>query len=155
MTRRSRGRALSGEQVERHPHGSSCRQAVLHLGRHAHPRPRSGGIGVTADSELAVALEDVDDGRSNPRGGQILRFQSCGEAVVFVDEPAEQVPPANISRVDRDRLRGLSQRWASGSETPIRSCGEAVVLVDEPSEKIPPANLARVGRDRLSGRGEG
>src|SRR5664279_4614962 len=46
--------------------------------------------------------------------GSETRIRSCGGAVVLVDEPAEQVPPANISRVDRDRVRGLSQRWGQG-----------------------------------------
>jgi hypothetical protein len=44
------------------------------------------------------------------RGGQILRFQSRGEAVVFVDEPAEKVPPPNITRTDRDRVSSPGQR---------------------------------------------
>src|SRR5665811_994318 len=58
---------LSREQVKRHLHGSPCHEAVLHLVRHAQPRPRPGGICVTADLQLAFALEDVDDRRSSRR----------------------------------------------------------------------------------------
>ena len=39
-----------------------------------------------------------------PRGDQKPRFRSRGRPVALVDEPTEQVPPADIARVDRDRL---------------------------------------------------
>src|SRR5450759_2193909 len=44
--------------------------------------------------------------------GSETRIRSRGGAVVLVDESTEQVPPANIARVDRDRDRnpGFGQR---------------------------------------------
>src|SRR5664280_130434 len=44
--------------------------------------------------------------------GSETRIRSRRDAVVLVDEPTEQVPPANIARADRDRDgdRGFSQR---------------------------------------------
>ena len=36
--------------------------------------------------------------------------RSCGEAVVLVDEPIEQVAPPDIARVGRDRLPGRCER---------------------------------------------
>ena len=44
--------------------------------------------------------------------GSETRIRSCGEAVVLVDEPTEQIPPANILRADLDRLPGLCERWS-------------------------------------------
>ena len=42
--------------------------------------------------------------------GSETRIRSCGEAVVLVDESAEQVPAANIARADLDRLPGRCER---------------------------------------------
>jgi len=42
--------------------------------------------------------------------GSETRIRSCGEAVVFVDEPTEQVPSTNSVRTDRDRDQGFGQR---------------------------------------------
>jgi hypothetical protein len=44
--------------------------------------------------------------------GSETRIRSRRGGVVLVDEPAEQVPPANIARADRDRDgdRGFGQR---------------------------------------------
>jgi cadmium resistance protein CadD (predicted permease) len=44
--------------------------------------------------------------------GSETPIRSRRGAVILVDEPAEQVPPANIARVDRDRDRnpGFGQR---------------------------------------------
>lgn len=35
-------------------------------------------------------------------------------AMVLVDEPAEQIPPANIARTDGDRVPRFGQRWGQG-----------------------------------------
>ena len=35
--------------------------------------------------------------------GSETRIRSCGEAVVLVDEPAEEIPPTNVARADLDR----------------------------------------------------
>jgi hypothetical protein len=50
-------------------------------------------------------------GRGSPWGSE-TRIRSRGGAVVLVDQPTEQVQPANIARVDRDRDRnpGFGQR---------------------------------------------
>ena len=34
--------------------------------------------------------------------------------MVLVDEPAEQIPPANFARTDGDRVPGFGQRWGQG-----------------------------------------
>ena len=47
--------------------------------------------------------------------GSETRIRSCGEAVVLVDKPAEQVPAANIARTDRDRLPGRCERWSEAN----------------------------------------
>ena len=49
-----------------------------------------------------VAPVGINPGRDPWRSEPPIR--SCGHPVVLVDEPAEQVPPADIARVDRDRL---------------------------------------------------
>ena len=46
--------------------------------------------------------------------GSETRIRSCGEAVVLMDETAEQIPPANIVRTDLDRLPGRCDRWGQG-----------------------------------------
>ena len=46
-----------------------------------------------------------------PRGSE-TRIRSCGEAVVLVDQPTEQVQVANVARADLDRLRGRCERWS-------------------------------------------
>ncbi len=45
------------------------------------------------------------------RGGRKPRFDHAASPVVLVDEPAEQVPPANISRAHRHRVPGFCERW--------------------------------------------
>jgi hypothetical protein len=49
--------------------------------------------------------------------GSETRIRSCGGAVVLVDEPAEQIPPTNVARTDRDRVRrfGSSRGEAKGA----------------------------------------
>ena len=59
--------------------------------------------------------------------GSETRIRSCGGAVVLVDEPAEQIPPANISRADGDRLRSRCER-GSKAERAMRA--PAVVVID-------------------------
>src|ERR1035437_3049505 len=72
-------RSLAWEQVERDLHGCPCHQAVLHLRRHAQPRPRPGRMGVTADSQLALAFENMDDRRSRRRVLRKLLARGEGE----------------------------------------------------------------------------
>lgn len=54
--------------------------------------------------------------------------------MVLVDEPAEQVPPADIKRVGRDRLPGRCERWgeAEGAMGP----SAVVVLGLGPQRRI-------------------
>ena len=42
--------------------------------------------------------------------GSETPIRSRRGAVILVDEPAEQVPPANVARVGRDRLPGRYER---------------------------------------------
>ena len=42
--------------------------------------------------------------------GSETRIRSCGGAVILVDQPAEQIPSANIPLADLDRLPGLCER---------------------------------------------
>src|SRR5664280_662025 len=50
--------------------------------------------------------------RATTPWGSETQIRSRRDAVVRMDEPTEQVPPANIARADRDRDgdRGFSQR---------------------------------------------
>lgn len=48
--------------------------------------------------------------RSVTPWGSKTRIRSCGEPVVLADEPAEEIPPADVARVDRDRLCGRRVR---------------------------------------------
>ena len=67
---------------------------------------RAGPATLEADRAAAGArLEEVMRtalGRSTPWGSE-TQIRSRRDAVVLVDEPTEQVPPANIERADRDR----------------------------------------------------
>jgi hypothetical protein len=54
--------------------------------------------------------------------------------VILVDQPAEQVPMANISRVDWDRLRGLYER--SGEAEGAMGSPAVVVLDIRPEHPI-------------------
>ncbi|HEY8869864.1 MAG TPA: DDE-type integrase/transposase/recombinase, partial [Candidatus Limnocylindrales bacterium] len=57
-------------------------------------------------------LERFEIGHKRPiPWGSETRIRSCGEAVVLVDESAEQVPAANVARADLDRLCGRCERW--------------------------------------------
>ena len=47
--------------------------------------------------------------RITPWGSE-TQIRSRRGTVVLVDEPTEQVPPANIARADRDRDQGFGQR---------------------------------------------
>ena len=51
------------------------------------------------------------DGRHDHPGpwGSETAIRSRGEAVVLVNESAEQVPPANVARTDRDRVSSPGQ----------------------------------------------
>jgi hypothetical protein len=55
---------------------------------------------------------DVLEGLLAIAWGSETQIRLRRDAVVLVDEPTEQVPPANIERADRDRDgdRGFSQR---------------------------------------------
>jgi hypothetical protein len=55
------------------------------------------------DAAVASALRETAWGSETP-------IRSCGRPVVLVDEPTEQVPPANVAGVDRDRLPGCYER---------------------------------------------
>jgi protein gp37 len=70
--------------------------------------------------------------------GSETRIRSCGEAVILVDESAEQVPAANIARADLDRLCGRCKRWSEAEG----AMGPAAVVVlgvgPEGSIEMPP-----------------
>ena len=57
---------------------------------------------------MSISLRAPSSDRElvNDPWGSETRIRSCGEAVVLVDESAEQVPAANIARADLDRLCG-------------------------------------------------
>ena len=60
----------------------------------------------------------------NPWGSE-TRIRSCGEPVVLVDEPAEQVPPTDVARLVSRALR--SPRLppvVTSSHTPLTACFE-------------------------------
>jgi hypothetical protein len=61
--------------------------------------------------------------------GSETQIRSRRDAVALVDEPTEQVPPANIARADRDRDgdRGFSQRRG---EAEGAMAAPAVVVLD-------------------------
>ena len=42
--------------------------------------------------------------------GSETRIRSCGGAVVLVDEPAEQIPPADVARTDQQPVRRFGSR---------------------------------------------
>jgi hypothetical protein len=70
--------------------------------------------------------------------GSETRIRSRGEAVVLVDESAEQVPAANIARADLDRLCGRCERW-SEAEGAMGPAAVVVLGVDpEGSIEMPP-----------------
>src|ERR1035437_1838580 len=70
--------------------------------------------------------------------GSETRIRSCGEAVILVDESAEQVPAANIARADLDRLCGRCERW-SEAEGAMRPPAVVVLGVGpEGSIEMPP-----------------
>jgi len=85
--------------------------------------------------------------------GSETRIRSRSEAVVLVDESAEQIPAANIARADEDRLCGRCDR---GSEAEA-AMGPAVVVVldidaERPLEMPPPLDerpVEALGPDRL------
>jgi type III restriction enzyme len=115
---------------------------------------------LSAKPEVMTALNNHASARIatlftayGPRGGQILRFQSRGEAVVFVDEPAEQVPPANITRTDGDRVPRFGQRRAEGEGAmgalPVVVLGvdaERLVELSSTKDECP---VEALGPDRL------
>ena len=78
------------------------------------PAPIAGGALETRD--LVLTAPDGNRLRAfearAPSWGSETQIRSRRDAVVLVDEPTEQVPPANIERADRDRDgdRGFSQR---------------------------------------------
>jgi len=89
--------------------------------------------------------------------GSETRIRSRRGGVILVDQPAEQVPVANISRVDRDRLRGLYER---SGEAEGAMGSPAVVLLDirpeRPIEMPPPEDerpVEALGPDRLRASG--
>jgi len=68
-------------------------------------------------------------------GSEVLTLTSWGsetpirsrrESVILVDEPIEQVAPADIARADRDRLPGLCERR---SERQRRALGSPAIVV--------------------------
>jgi hypothetical protein len=74
--------------------------------------------------------------------GSETQIRSRRGGVVLVDEPAEQVPPANVARADRDRDGdpGFSQRRGE-AEGAMRA--PAVVVLDigpERSIAMPPTS---------------
>ncbi len=58
-------------------------------------------LGITR--HLLLDLPDSAWGSETP-------IRSCGEAVILVDEPIEQVASPDIARVGRDRLPGRCER---------------------------------------------
>ncbi len=71
--------------------------------------------------------------------GSKTQIRSCGASVVLVDEPAEQVPPADVPRADWDWVRGFGHRWREGEP----SMGPPAVVVlgvgPEGAIEVPPA----------------
>ena len=64
--------------------------------------------------DAVLVHEAVTTGSGSPWGSE-TRIRSRGRPVVLVDEPTEQVPPTDITRVDRAgdryRARGSRKRW--------------------------------------------
>jgi len=58
--------------------------------------------------------------------GSETPIRSRSESVILVDEPIEQVAPADIARADRDRLPGLCERR---SERQRRALGSPAIVV--------------------------
>jgi hypothetical protein len=58
------------------------------------------------DAELVARIAAGDEAALGTAWGSETPIRSCGEAVVLVDEPIEQVAATDIARVDRDRLPG-------------------------------------------------
>ncbi len=52
--------------------------------------------------------------------GSKTQIRSRGASVVLVDEPAQQVPAANISRADRQRVPGFGRRWGEGANASVK-----------------------------------
>src|SRR5450759_2811610 len=61
-------------------------------------------------SACALAFGARKGVRITPWGSE-TRIRSCGEALVLMDETAEQVLSAIIVRTDLDRLPGRCDRW--------------------------------------------
>src|SRR5665647_299194 len=84
---------------------SSCRRPRMRVqSRH------SARIVSITRSACALAFGARKGVRITPWGSE-TPIRSRREAVVLVDEPAEQVPPANVTRVDGDRVTRFGQRW--------------------------------------------
>src|SRR5664280_578434 len=87
------------------------------------------------------------------RGGRKPRFQSRGGAVVLVDEPAEHVPPANITRTDRHGDPRPAE-WRGEADGAMRSLPVVVLGVDaerlvELSSTKDECPVEALGPDRL------
>src|SRR5664279_3638569 len=111
---------------------SSCRRPRMSVqSRH------SARIVSITRSAWAFAFGARKGVRMTPWGSK-TPIRSCGGAVVLVDEPAEQVPLANVARTDKDRLRSRCER-GSKAERAMRA--PAVVVIDigpEGSIQMPP-----------------
>ena len=81
--------------------------------------------------------------------GSETQIRSRRDAVVLMDEPTEQVPPANIARADRDRDgdRGFSQRRG---EAEGAMGAPAVVVVDMRLSATARAQVARPPQSSVS-----
>ena len=65
--------------------------------------------------------------------GSETRIRSCGGAVVLVDEPAEQIPPANISRLwpdDRFVIVWVFEPGSSGDSWRLRQVPQLLLAGD-------------------------
>ena len=108
-------------------------------------------VRVMAHATVEKRTDDYDEA-PGPWGSE-TRIRSCCEAVVLVDESAEQIPAANIARADEDRLCG---RWDRRREAEGAMGPAAVVVLDidaeRPLEMPPPLDerpVEALGPDRL------
>jgi len=75
---------------------------------------------------------DETEVRPGPWGSE-TRIRSCGGAVVLVDEPAEQIPPANISRLwpdDRFDIVWVFEPGSSGDSWRLRQVPQLLLAGD-------------------------
>jgi hypothetical protein len=94
----------------------------------------SGGVGSLIARWIVDGVPPVD----MTAWGSETRIRSCGEAVILVDESAEQVPAANIARADLDRLCGRCERWSEAEGAMGPAAGVVLGVGPEGSIEMPP-----------------